>query len=58
MNRRKLYPKELHEALIRTYALRQAADYRLDLVSEAQASRALRRTREFLATIRRGGEAI
>jgi uncharacterized protein (UPF0332 family) len=58
VNRRKLYPRELHEALIRTYVLRQAADYRLDLVSETQAGRTLRRTREFLATIQRGSEAI
>lgn len=58
VNRSKLYPRELHESLIRTYALRQAADYRLDLVSETQAGRVLRRTREFLATIQRGGEPI
>jgi uncharacterized protein (UPF0332 family) len=56
--RRKLYPREMHEALVRTYGLRQAADYRRDLVSETQARRALGRTREFLATIQRGGERV
>ena len=58
VNRRKLYPRELHEALVRNYGLRQAADYQRDLVSETQARRALRRTREFLATIQRGGERV
>jgi len=58
VNRRKLYPKELHETLIRNYSLRQVADYRRDLVSETQARRSLRRTREFLATIQRGGESV
>jgi uncharacterized protein (UPF0332 family) len=58
VNRRKLYPRELHEALVRNYGLRQVADYQRDLVSETQARRALRRTREFLATIQRGGERV
>ena len=58
VNRRKRYPRELHEALVRNYGLRQAADYQRDLVSETQARRALRRTREFLATIQRGGERV
>ena len=58
VNRRKLYPRELHEALVRNYGLRQVADYQRDLVSETQAGRALRRTREFLATIQRGGERV
>jgi hypothetical protein len=58
VNRRKLYPRELHEALVRNYILRQVADYQWDVVSETQAGRALRRTREFLATIQRGGESV
>jgi uncharacterized protein (UPF0332 family) len=58
VNRRKLYPRELHEALVRNYGLRQVADYQRDLLSETQARRALRRTREFLATIQRGGERV
>ena len=36
-----------------TYALREAADYKRDRVSEVQASRALRRTQTFVETIRR-----
>jgi uncharacterized protein (UPF0332 family) len=58
VNRRKLYPRELHEALVRNYILRQVADYQWDVISETQAGRALRRTREFLATIQRGGESV
>jgi uncharacterized protein (UPF0332 family) len=58
VNRRKLYPRELREALVRNYILRQVADYQRDVVSETQASRALRRTREFLASIQRGGERV
>lgn len=51
VNRRKLYPSALHETLLRSYGLRQAADYRRDFVSETQADRAMRRTRPFLAAI-------
>ncbi len=58
INRRKVYPSELRETLARTASLREAADYTHDLISETQASRALRRTRTFVETIiqRRGGE--
>ena len=49
--RRKVYPASLRDVLPRVYLLREAADYRRDLVSEAQASRALQRTRTFLQTI-------
>ena len=57
INRRKVYPPELRETLTRSASLREAADYRHDLVSDTQASRALRRTRTFVETIiqRRGG---
>jgi uncharacterized protein (UPF0332 family) len=58
VNRRKLYPRELHEALVRTYILRQVADYHRDVVAETQAGRALRRTQAFLAAIQRGGERV
>ena len=36
-------------------ALRQTADYKTDHVTEVRASRALRRTEEFLTAIRDGG---
>ncbi len=56
INRRKVYPGKLRETLARTASLREAADYTHDLISETQASRALRRTRTFVETIiqRRG----
>jgi uncharacterized protein (UPF0332 family) len=54
VNRRKLYPTALHETLVRNQALRQAADYRRDFVSATQATRALRRTRQFVATVAAG----
>ena len=56
ITRRKIYPAELRDALARTFKLRQAADYTRDVVSEAQASRALRRTRSFVEAVQmRGG---
>jgi uncharacterized protein (UPF0332 family) len=57
INRRKVYPAELRDTLPRTYALRQAGDYKRDHVSETQAFRALRRARTFVQTVMaRGGE--
>lgn len=49
INRRKLYPGELRDTLARTLFLRHIADYKTETVSEAQAGRALRRARRFLA---------
>ncbi|MDQ2741322.1 MAG: hypothetical protein M3Z66_03360, partial [Chloroflexota bacterium] len=43
--RLKLYPSIMRDVLSRTYLLRVTADYTRDVVSETQASRALRRTR-------------
>lgn len=57
INRRKLYSRELRNVLARTYALRGIADYKEDLVSPVEASRALRRTRSLLeAVLARRGE--
>lgn len=56
INRRKLYPAELRDTLSRLVPLREKGDYEADQVTEAQAYRALRRARGFVATIR-GGEA-
>ncbi|MDQ4076094.1 MAG: HEPN domain-containing protein [Chloroflexota bacterium] len=59
INRHKLYSRNLRDVLIRNLELRHVADYRLNQVSQKQASRALRRTRDFLAAIRsQGGETI
>ena len=57
INRRKRYLPELRETLVRNLELRQAADYRPRSVSQAQAERALQRTRRFVEAIRRGGES-
>lgn len=58
INRRKVLPTELRDVLSRTYTLREAADYKRDVVSQTQASRVLRRTRIFVETITRsqGGD--
>ena len=55
--RRKLYPTDLRGTLEHTYTLRAKADYGEDLVTQTEASRALRRTRLFVQTIQaKGGE--
>jgi uncharacterized protein (UPF0332 family) len=52
VNRRKRYPADLRDTLDRLIPVRQMADYGLDLVSEIQAARALRRARSFVAAIK------
>ena len=57
IRRRKEYPADVADVLTRLLALRLTADYRAEPVSETQAARALRRAREFVATIHaKGGE--
>lgn len=51
IRRRKQYPAEFTDVLMRLFALRRAADYRMDPVSQTQMTRALRRARDFVATI-------
>jgi hypothetical protein len=51
IGRRKLYPPELRSVLARNYALRQKADYEQGLVTQTEASWALRRTRSFVQAI-------
>lgn len=51
INRQKVYPAALRDTLARTSSLREAADYKHDLVSETQAARSLRRTHTFIETI-------
>lgn len=53
--RRKRYPSELRSVLLRNQALRNTADYEPHWVTEVQAVRALRRTRDFVEAVRRGG---
>ncbi len=57
INRRKLYPAALRDTLPRTYQLRQTADYTDDLVTQAEASRALRRARELVSAVLEQGGA-
>ncbi|MDP2936669.1 MAG: HEPN domain-containing protein [Dehalococcoidia bacterium] len=56
VNRRKRYPVGLRDTLNQNLLMRQRADYELRHITEAQALRGLRRTRQFLEAIGgRGG---
>jgi hypothetical protein len=55
INQRKRYDRELRRVLADNQILRDQADYRAELVSATQASRALRRSRLFVAAIRQSG---
>ncbi len=58
INKRKRYESELRRVLSDNQSLRDKADYRPEFVTASQASRALRRTRQFVTAIRqRGGVA-
>jgi uncharacterized protein (UPF0332 family) len=57
IDRRKLYPSDLREVLSRNYKLREVADYGELLVTQTEASRTVRRARNFLnAILTRGSE--
>src|SRR5262249_20158880 len=57
IHRRKLYPSALRDVLPHLYQLRQAADYSDDITTQVVALRALRRAREFVASVQeRGGQ--
>lgn len=55
VNRRHLYPSELRTILPELQGLRHSADYDPDLVSNTEATRAVRRARRFVEFIRQGG---
>jgi uncharacterized protein (UPF0332 family) len=58
INQRHLYETPLRRVLSDNQNVREKADYRPELVNATQASRALRRTRTFVAAVRqRGGVA-
>lgn len=57
INRRHRYPLELHGTLSELGTLRQTADYDSDPISPAEADRCLRRSRECVEAIGRGGDA-
>ena len=51
INRRKQYPERLRNVLSMAFTLRQTADYTRNRVSEINARRMLRRSREFVEAI-------
>ena len=51
INRRKQYPSSVRDTFARLFLLRQIADYAADVVSEIQAARSLRRSREFIKSV-------
>src|ERR687886_2073857 len=55
INQRPLYETQLRRVLSDNQHVREKADYRPELVNATQASRALRRTRTFVATVRQRG---
>src|SRR3712207_2790846 len=58
INQRKRYDPDLRRVLADNQSLRELADYRPELVTATQASRALRRSRTFVTAVRqRGGVA-
>jgi uncharacterized protein (UPF0332 family) len=58
INQRHLYETQLRRVLADNQQVREKADYRPELVNATQASRALRRTRTFVAAVQqRGGVA-
>jgi uncharacterized protein (UPF0332 family) len=58
VRRRKRYSSALHATLVRNQALRNTADYELHWVTEAQAERAVRRTRTFVEAVEQGGSRL
>jgi uncharacterized protein (UPF0332 family) len=55
INQRKRYDAQLRRILSDNQSLRDKADYRPELVTDTQASRALRRTRLFMTAVRQKG---
>ena len=58
INQRHLYDAELRRVLADNQSLRDKADYRAELVTATQASRALRRSRLFVAAVRQRGGVV
>jgi uncharacterized protein (UPF0332 family) len=55
INRRKLYAPGLRGVLVRNQLLRLKADYRESTVSQTEANRAVRRTRDFVLAVQAKG---
>jgi uncharacterized protein (UPF0332 family) len=58
INQRHLYETHLRRVLADNQQVREKADYRPEVVNATQASRALRRTRTFVAAIRQRGGVV
>jgi uncharacterized protein (UPF0332 family) len=58
INQRHLYETQLRRVLADNQNVREKADYRPELVNATQASRALRRTRTFVAAVRQRGGVV
>ena len=58
INQRHLYETQLRRVLSDNQNVRDKADYRPELVNATQASRALRRTRTFVAAVRQRGGVV
>ena len=57
IGRRKLYPDELRDTLMQTMRLRHTADYQLDRVTDAQATRSLRVAARFVRAVEQRSRA-
>jgi uncharacterized protein (UPF0332 family) len=58
INQRHLYETQLRRVLTDNQTVREKADYRPEVVNATQASRALRRTRMFVAAVRQRGGVV
>jgi len=54
INSRKLYSRDLGQAIIQNYRLRQTADYARDPVTEVRAARSVRRAEQFVNAVKQG----
>jgi uncharacterized protein (UPF0332 family) len=58
INQRHLYDTQLQRVLADNQNVREKADYRPEVVNATQASRALRRTRTFVAAVQQRGGVV
>jgi uncharacterized protein (UPF0332 family) len=58
INRRKLFAADLRNAVARNHLVRLRADYEDASVSQTEASRAVRRTRDIVQAVEAGGRAM
>lgn len=56
INRRRIFPPTLRTVMSENMVLRNEADYEVDSITEKQASRALRRSRDFIEAVQTEGD--